>query len=68
MSIENLKTLDRLWLKYSKNYFGFSIHKQIICFDNLNQEYFNLIPTIIKKLGDNIGLREEGVWLDYPSQ
>ncbi|WP_365672913.1 GUN4 domain-containing protein [Okeania sp. SIO3I5] len=31
MSVE-IKTLDKLWLKYSNNHFGFSIHKQIICF------------------------------------
>ncbi len=37
MSVE-IKTLDQLWLKYSNNHFGFSIHKQIICFDQLNQE------------------------------
>ncbi|NES72360.1 MAG: GUN4 domain-containing protein, partial [Okeania sp. SIO2D1] len=68
MSVENFKTLDQLWLKYSNNHFGFSIHKEIICFDRLNQEKFNWTPAIINKLGDNVGWRKEGVWLNYPSQ
>jgi hypothetical protein len=67
MSVENLKNLDQLWLQYSNNYFGFSIHKQI-CFDNLNQEKFNWTPAIISKLGDYVGWRKEGVWVNYPSQ
>ncbi len=50
------------------NHFGFSIHKQIICFDKLNQEYFNWNPSIINKLGDNVGWCKEEVLLDYSSQ
>ncbi|MEB3340406.1 GUN4 domain-containing protein [Okeania sp.] len=69
MSVE-IKTLDKLWLKYSNNHFGFSIHKQIISANKLNQvNQENLWQVgIICKLADYVGWCKEGVWLNYPSQ
>ena len=57
-SCSDLKKIDRLWVKYSKGRFGFSVQK-VIWLDvggkvDLKTE---------EKLGDRIGWRKEGEWL-----
>lgn len=34
---EDLQTIDRLWVKYSENQFGFSVQKRI--YENVNEDY-----------------------------
>ncbi|WP_334310590.1 GUN4 domain-containing protein [Dolichospermum circinale] len=57
---EDLRTIDQLWVKYSKGRFGFSVQKRIykslgdtISYDNIIFECF----------GDRVGWRKGGNWL-----
>ncbi|MBE9040978.1 GUN4 domain-containing protein, partial [Oscillatoriales cyanobacterium LEGE 11467] len=51
----DLRTIDRLWVQYSEGRFGFSIQKPI--YDEVGQSY--------EALGDRVGWRQEGEWLNY---
>ena len=60
---QDLKTIDRLWLKYSNGHFGFSIQKKIYvhtggCIPGQNMNFFNHIGWS-KKEG------EKEIWLKY---
>ena len=62
--VEDLRTIDQLWLKYSNNHFGFSIQKEIWIelggkLDNSYQ------PDTFDKLSDRIGWRKNGTYLSY---
>jgi eukaryotic-like serine/threonine-protein kinase len=57
---EVISNIDRLWVKYSDNYFGFSIQKKIyleLKADSDNSE------IAWKKFGDRVGWQHEGSWL-----
>jgi uncharacterized caspase-like protein len=53
----DLKTIDRLWMKYSDGKFGFSVQKKIYldCGGKLDGEYPGV--EILNKLGDRVGWR-----------
>ena len=58
---EDLRTLDKLWVKYSKGKWGFSIQKQIWQACGSPMEY----NAQWEKFGDRVGWRKRGKWLDY---
>ena len=64
LDCSELKVIDRLWLKYSNNRFGFSVQSRIY------QELGGSIETTIeqnaeitKKWGDRLQWRKDGQWL-----
>ncbi|MGF1524644.1 MAG: GUN4 domain-containing protein [Leptolyngbyaceae cyanobacterium] len=61
----DLLTIDRLWVKYSKGKFGFSVQKQIYveCGATLDGEYPG--DKIWDQFCDRIGWRKEGIWFGY---
>ncbi|MEG4333726.1 serine/threonine-protein kinase [Microcoleus sp. AT9_A2] len=64
-SIENfpcddLRTIDQLWVKYSQGRFGFSVQKKIWLEVGGKVDYDTEC-----KLGDRVGWRKGGQWLDY---
>ncbi|NCR69797.1 MAG: GUN4 domain-containing protein [Microcystis aeruginosa LG13-12] len=55
-----LKKIDQLWLHYSNGHFGFSIQQAIF------SSFGGLVDyETQKKLGDRLGWRKEGQWLNY---
>ncbi len=62
----DLRTIDRLWVKYSNGRFGFSVQKQIYLRvggkpdGKYNQESWNW-----NKFGDRVGWRVNKNWIDY---
>lgn len=62
----DLRTIDRLWVKYSQGKFGFSVQKKIYveCGAKLNGEYPG--DTIWYKFCDHVGWRKGGKYLNYP--
>jgi eukaryotic-like serine/threonine-protein kinase len=56
----DLSTIDQLWVKYSNGHFGFSVQKLIWleCGGKVDDE-------TEKALGDAVGWRKDGSWLDY---
>ena len=63
-SCEDLRTIDQLWVYYSKGHFGFSVQKEIYLGLGGTREY-NLELWI--KFGDQVGWRKGGEWLYYYS-
>lgn len=61
----DLKTIDRLWVKYSQGRFGFSVQKKIYveCGAKLDGKYPG--DKIWEKFGDRVGWCKEGSWLSY---
>jgi hypothetical protein len=61
----DLLTIDRLWVKYSKGRFGFSVQKQIYveCGAKLDGQYPG--DTIWSTFGDKVGWRVNGSWIYY---
>ena len=64
-SIENfpcddLRTIDQLWVKYSRGRFGFSVQKKIWLEVGGKVDYETEC-----KLGDRVGWRKEGKWVNY---
>jgi GUN4-like len=57
---EDLRTIDRLWIHYSKGHFGFSVQKKIWeeCGGKVDYE-------TECKLGDLVGWRKGGEWVNY---
>jgi hypothetical protein len=55
-----LKKIDQLWLHYSNGHFGFSIQQTIWSSLGGLVDY-----ETKKKLGDRLGWRKEGQWLNY---
>ncbi len=59
---KELRSIDQLWLKYSRGKFGISVQQQI---------YESLGGTkewdiyVFKQMGDRVGWRREGNWLSY---
>lgn len=61
----DLKTIDALWVKYSKGKFGFSVQKQIYveCGAKLDGEYPG--DEIWGKFVSSVGWCNDGHWLSY---
>ncbi len=59
-SCQELYTIDQLWEQYSYGYFGFSIQQTIWSEMGGQVDY-----ETEKRLGDRLGWRKEGNWLDY---
>ncbi|NJK27495.1 MAG: hypothetical protein HC925_01515 [Coleofasciculaceae cyanobacterium SM2_3_26] len=57
---EDLRTIDRLWVKYSNGHFGFSVQKKI-----WQQVGGKVDLETEKKLGDKLGWRVNGSWKNY---
>ncbi len=53
----DLRTVDRLWVKYSESRFGFSVQQGI----------YEEVGGDLEKLGDRVGWRETGKWLSISS-
>jgi hypothetical protein len=63
--VDDLRTIDQLWLKYSNHKFGFSVQKQIWldCGGKLDDNYDY---ETFKKFSDRIGWRKNGSFINYP--
>jgi len=61
----DLKTIDRLWVKYSDGKFGFSVQKEIYvqCGGKLDGKYPG--DKIWEKFGDRVGWRVNNSWIHY---
>jgi hypothetical protein len=59
-SCRDINTIDQLWKQYSHGYFGFDIQQTI-----WNEIGGQVDYETEKKLGDRLGWRKEGNWLDY---
>lgn len=57
---QDLRTIDTLWVKYSKGHFGFSVQKRIWL--EVGGKADHETECL---LGDRIGWRVKGNWLDY---
>jgi hypothetical protein len=59
----DLKTIDKLWVKYSQGRFGFSVQKRIYvdCGAKLDGKYPG--DEIWREFGDRVGWRKEGKWI-----
>ncbi len=57
----DLRTIDQLWVKYSKGKWGFSVQKRIWQECGSPMSY----NDDWKKFGDRVGWRKEGNWLSY---
>ncbi|MGC8452341.1 MAG: GUN4 domain-containing protein [Cylindrospermopsis raciborskii] len=59
---KELRSIDQLWLKYSRGKFGISVQQQI--YQSLGgTKEFDL--EIWRSMGDRVGWRQGGRWLDY---
>jgi hypothetical protein len=60
----DLRTIDRLWVKYSNGHFGFSVQKEIYLSvgGKLDGKYDE---EALKKFGDRVGWRVESKWILY---
>ncbi len=61
----DLKTIDRLWVRYSDGKFGFSVQKDIYvqCGAKLDGEYPG--DKIWREFGDRVGWRVKNSWINY---
>ncbi|MEH2172570.1 GUN4 domain-containing protein [Nostoc sp.] len=59
-SCQAFHKIDRLWQQYSHGYFGFSIQQSI-----WNEIGGQIDYETEKRLGDRLGWRKEGNWLNY---
>jgi len=61
----DLKTIDRLWVKYSDGKFGFSVQKEIYvqCGAKLDGKYPG--DKIWREFGDRVGWRVKKQWISY---
>jgi uncharacterized caspase-like protein len=60
---EDLRTIDRLWVKYSDERFGFSVQKRI--WESVGGKPGEYVEEIYQTYGDRVGWRVKGIWLDY---
>ncbi|MGK7876509.1 MAG: GUN4 domain-containing protein [Xenococcaceae cyanobacterium] len=61
-----IRVIDQLWIKYSRDHFGFSV--QLRLYQSLGGNMDTLITqdmAILQSLGDRIGWRENNKWLEY---
>ncbi|MFN6534937.1 MAG: GUN4 domain-containing protein [Nostoc sp. EkiNYC01] len=61
---KDLRTIDRLWVKYSNGRFGFSVQKEIYLSvgGKLDGKYYK---EAWEKFGDRVGWRMNSNWLSY---
>jgi uncharacterized caspase-like protein len=59
----DLRTIDRLWVKYSDGRFGFSVQKRI--WESVGGKPGKYDEEIYKKFCDRVGWRLKGEWLTY---
>ncbi|MFN6540136.1 MAG: GUN4 domain-containing protein [Nostoc sp. EkiNYC01] len=59
-SCKDLQTINQLWEEYSHGYFGFSVQQSIWSEMGGQVDY-----ETEKRLGDRLGWRKQGNWLDY---
>ncbi len=59
---KELRSIDKLWLKYSGGKFGISVQQQIYQSLGGTKEYNY---DVWKSMGDRVGWRREGYWLSY---
>jgi hypothetical protein len=59
---EDLRTIDKLWVKYSNGLFGFSVQKQIYESLGGTRKYDE---KIWEAFGDRVGWRVKEIWLCY---
>ncbi len=60
---EELRTIDKLWVDYSKGKFGFSVQKKVwIDCGGIPGEYDH---DLYEKFADQVGWRRSGEWLRY---
>ncbi|MBD2773582.1 GUN4 domain-containing protein [Iningainema tapete] len=59
-SCQDIQIIDQLWREYSHGYFGFSVQQSIWTEMGGQVDY-----ETEKKLGDRLGWRKEGNWLEY---
>ncbi|MGJ3253284.1 MAG: GUN4 domain-containing protein [Elainellaceae cyanobacterium] len=61
----DLKTIDRLWVKYSNGKFGFSVQKEIYvqCGGKPDGKYPG--DKIWREFGDRVGWRVDNSWINY---
>jgi serine/threonine protein kinase len=57
---QDLQTIDRLWVKYSRNRFGFSVQKRVYQSLGGTQKYDQKIWDCF---GDRLGWRHKGLWI-----
>ena len=55
--VTDLRTLDKLWISYSRGKFGFTVQAKIL--DSLGGRYDKLWPRI--------GWKKDGIWTRYPN-
>jgi hypothetical protein len=60
----DLRTIDRLWVKYSNGHFGFSVQKEIYLSvgGKADGKYYE---KAWEKFGDRVGWRVESSWISY---
>jgi hypothetical protein len=66
---EDLLTLDRLWVEYSKKHgfeFGFSVQKQIYVDCGGKLDFSFPSDETWEKFSDRTAWKSEGKWVDYP--
>jgi hypothetical protein len=59
-SCKDLQIIDQLWQEYSHGYFGFSVQQSLWSEMGSQVDY-----ETEKRLGDRLGWRKQGNWLDY---
>ncbi len=59
---KELRSIDQLWLKYSRGKFGISVQQQIYQSLGGTKEYNQ---KVWESMGDRIGWRQGGKWLSY---
>jgi hypothetical protein len=59
---EDLRTINQLWLHYSKGKFGFSVQREIYESIGGTNSYSE---EVWENFGDRIGWRKGGKWLNY---
>lgn len=59
----DLRTIDRLWVKYSNGHFGFSVQKEIYLSvgGKADGKYYE---EAWEKFGDRVGWRVNNIWID----
>jgi uncharacterized caspase-like protein len=60
---EDLRTIDRLWVEYSDDRFGFSVQKRI--WESVGGKPGEDDVEIYKTYSDRVGWREKGEWVAY---
>lgn len=62
---QDLKTIDRLWVKYSEGKFGFSVQKQIYVECGGKLDFSAPSSEVWQRFGDRVGWRVKGNWQSY---